>query len=63
MLSELSDRKIDFAIIHLNIENYDFNLFNLFLNKLKQILLEVSNQTFRNNLKIFLTRKISSVFC
>ncbi len=62
MLSELSDRKIDFAIIHLNIENYDINLFNLFLNKLKQILLEVSNQTFRNNLKIFLPEKFPLYF-
>ncbi len=62
MLNELSDRKIDFIIVHSNIENYDINLLNLFLNKLEQILLTISNQTFRNNLKILLPKKFPLYF-
>ena len=62
MLNELSDRKIDFIIIHSNIKNFDINLLNIFLNKLQQILIKISNQTFRNNLKILLPEKFPLYF-
>lgn len=48
--SLLKNRKIDFCIIHSNLENYDLELVYVFLKKLKELLKSLDHIEYRKNL-------------
>ncbi|GIX40424.1 MAG: hypothetical protein KatS3mg129_0157 [Leptospiraceae bacterium] len=58
----LSNRRIDFCVVYTNIEKYDLELVNFFLEKLYNLLSSISTKTFRKQLKIFIQEKFPVYF-